>query len=106
MQVVTREEIFFPGGCNTLEFSENRGVNSASSSQSDSSSDPGLKTSKKRSRNPKRCKRNIMKKAKVEGSCYIMSSGKVKSPWDFLGVNLWSRDFFGFAGSPRDFFGS
>ena len=70
----------FAEGCNTLEFSENRGVNSASSSQSDSSSDPGLKTSKKRSRNPKRCKRNIMKKAKVEGSCYITSSGKVKSP--------------------------
>ena len=80
VQVVTREEIFFPEGCNTLEFSENRGVNSASSSQSDLSSDPGLKTSKKRSRNPKRCKRNIMKKAKVEGSCYITSSGKVKSP--------------------------
>ena len=36
----------FAEGCNTLEFSENRGVNSASSSQSDSSSDPGLKTAK------------------------------------------------------------
>ena len=78
-KVLTREEIFFPEGCNTLEFSENRGINSASSSQSDSSSDPGLKTSKKRSRNPKRCKRNIRKKAKAEGSRYITSSGKVKS---------------------------
>ena len=29
-----------------------------------------------------------------------------KLAWDFLGVNFWSRDVFGFAGSPRDFFGS
>ena len=29
-----------------------------------------------------------------------------KSALDFLGVNFWSRDFFGFARSPRDFLGS
>ena len=75
MKVLTREEIFFPEGCNTVEFSENRGVNSARSSQSDSSSDPGLKTSKKRSRNPKRCKQNIRKKAKAEGSRYEIVCG-------------------------------
>ena len=76
----TREEIFFPEGSNTREFSENRGVNSASSSESDSSSDPGLKASKNRSRNPKRWKRNIRKRAKAEGMRYIMTSGKVQSP--------------------------
>ena len=25
--------------------------------------------------------------------------------WDFLGVQSWSRDFLGFAGSPKEFFG-
>ena len=28
-----------------------------------------------------------------------------KSAWDFLGVNFWSRDFLGFAGSLKEFFG-
>jgi len=27
------------------------------------------------------------------------------SAWVFLGVNFWSRNFLGFVGSPRDFFG-
>ena len=27
------------------------------------------------------------------------------SAWDFFGVNVWSRDFFGFVGSPTKFFG-
>jgi len=49
----TREEIFFPEGSNSREFCENRGVSTSSSNHSDdSASDPGLKGSRKRKKNP------------------------------------------------------
>ena len=53
-----RQEIFFPEGSNSREFCENRGVSTGSSNHSDeSASDPGLKGSRKRTRNPKRWQR-------------------------------------------------
>ena len=35
-----------------------------------------------------------------------ISANKVQpnSAWDFLGIHFWSRDFFGFVRSSRDFF--
>lgn len=77
----TREEIFFPEGSNSREFCENRGVSTASSNHSDdSASDPGLKGSRKRKKNPKRWQRNVRKRARAEGTRYRMTSGRIKSP--------------------------
>lgn len=77
----TREEIFFPEGSNSREFCENRGVSTSSSNHSDdSASDPGLKGSRKRKKNPKRWQRNVRKRARAEGTRYKMTSGRIKSP--------------------------
>ena len=42
----------------------------------------------------------------ISFACDLELLRATKSAWDFLRVNFWSRDFLGFAGSPRDFFGS
>lgn len=77
----TREKISFPEGSNSCEFCENRVVGRASSNQSDdSASDPGLKGSRKRKKNPKRWQRNVRKRARAEGTRYRMTSGRIKSP--------------------------
>ena len=40
----------------------------------------------------------IQNNLKIHGSAHM--SGFVSAVWDFLGVNIWSRDFFGFCFLP------